>query len=471
MIRKNMTQRLMTRRSQTARNMLHRPVDVVSALTQMYWWSPAFAAGDGQSLIGQGLAAAIPLQLGSAVGADTNDPYILPHSGTTYVQFPGVASNYGSAGLAIGAITSSAVFMVYGRVYHATWRPTAAEAPLGGASTHNMLMIQPTGQISTTLVSPSAVVSNVGSSVNIAAGEAIRWIAFDFRETDGRVRFFYSDQQTNDPTQVIWVQLGTDMVASFTGDRNAAGHMAVVGGSNTTGGSPFNGRIYYAGWSADGVAVYGVDLTRNDLYNATQTQITPVIGSVALIFNRPANGRKLVVVNKPRALFGTDDYMTTPDVADLDFALADSFTVLLALRRYGTPVSNQVLVAKKTAAGLSTGWGIVYLTTDSYRFEIADTATNFTNATVAAPAHGTLTVVTARRNVATDQIQISANAVHGAPVADASNNTLANAESMRVGRYSGAGTNYGDFELVKLAVARRYLTDVEVAAIQAEMVA
>jgi hypothetical protein len=61
--------------------------------------------------------------------------------------------------------------------------------------------------------------------------------------------------------------------------------------------------------------------------------------------------------------------------------------------------------------------------------------------------------------VAGDRIYIVRDGVRETPVTDATTGSLANAEALRVGRFSGAGTNYADISWAGLSLHRAVLSD------------
>jgi hypothetical protein len=90
---------------------------------------------------------------------------------------------------------------------------------------------------------------------------------------------------------------------------------------------------------------------------------------------------------------------------------------------------------------------------------------NGASATGPARTSGALTITAGVRNVVTDTLTTYMNGTAGTAVTDTTTGSLANAEAVRIGRLSGAGTGYADMELLAVAVFRRALTASEVSAI------
>jgi hypothetical protein len=197
------------------------------------------------------------------------------------------------------------------------------------------------------------------------------------------------------------------------------------------------------------------------LINAgSQTAYTDGLG-VAWAVNRSTAGRKAVCVVAPCWLFGTDDYMEVADNDLLDFGASDSFTVVAAVRQWGSGLSRPAVGKSATTGATILGYCL--------RLEVTAAplllAGDGTRIIVSAPT-GTLGqagTIAGVRNVASDTLTAYLNAVAGTPVADTSTGTLANSSTLRVGA-DGAGAAT-DMEFVAAAVFRRALTATEVATV------
>jgi hypothetical protein len=181
-------------------------------------------------------------------------------------------------------------------------------------------------------------------------------------------------------------------------------------------------------------------------------------------FNRSTSGRKLVVVDRDCFLLGADDLLTLADDAAFDFAANESFTVLAAVRRYGTPSGTQAILSKRNSGGTSLGWDIRYLATGNAGVEIGD-ATN-QSADAAAFTAGTAQMIGGRRNTTTDKLSLIRSTTVSAGQTDSTTGTLANAIALRVGSHSGV--NFADMEFFGAAIFRRALSDAEIQRIKLE---
>lgn len=71
--------------------------------------------------------------------------------------------------------------------------------------------------------------------------------------------------------------------------------------------------------------------------------------------------------------------------------------------------------------------------------------------------------MSAVRRAAANQLEAFAGTVSNGTSTD-STGDITNSTQFRIGRFSGAGGNYGDFELFAVYVFRKALTDAEIAA-------
>ena len=166
-------------------------------------------------------------------------------------------------------------------------------------------------------------------------------------------------------------------------------------------------------------------------------------------------------------LFGTDDYCFVADNDLLDFAAGDSFTALAAFRSWNTQGTNDTLIAKKANTTDTTqGWSLSNGSSTALngQAQIGDGVDGDT-ATSASRTVGALSTVAMVRDVAADTLTVFTNATAGTPVADTTTGSLANSEELRIGRLSGAGTEYADFEFYGAVVFRRVLSAAEIDAI------
>jgi hypothetical protein len=78
---------------------------------------------------------------------------------------------------------------------------------------------------------------------------------------------------------------------------------------------------------------------------------------------------------------------------------------------------------------------------------------------------GQLTVTAAVRNVSADNLIVYLNGTAGTAVTDTTTGLINSADVFRIGRLSGAGTEYADMELLGVAIFRRALSAAEISVI------
>ena len=184
---------------------------------------------------------------------------------------------------------------------------------------------------------------------------------------------------------------------------------------------------------------------------------------------RSTSGRKAATVVRPTFLFGTNDYMDVADNDLLDFGLSDSFTLVAALRQWGTP-QNDVRIFSKGSAGTPSSPAISFLQKNSLGTSLridAGTAGQTSESLSPVPVAGALTVFSGVRNAATDSLVTYSGASAGASVTDITTLAVANTAPFRIGADYGGGTavHFGEFEMYGAAVFRKALTATEVALI------
>lgn len=429
-----------------------------------YWKATDYDAANDRltDLAGNGLHA----RLGSAVGADTNDPLRLVYSGEKYLY--SAASNNKVVVPDSPAISISGDIDMRMRVALPDWTPsgtvTLADFDDGGSNRAWGLRITAAGRVNVFLSNDGTTLDQVTSSSplsDVVANDVPVWLRWTWRQSDGRLQFLWHPDQATAPAAAEYTQLGVDSTVPIASifDANASLDVGIT-----------EGRYYYFDLrnGIDGTVVASFDANSSTLVEPYATWTDPQ-GNV-WNFNRPASGRKLAVVDRTMLLFGTDDYLEVPDDALLDFAAGDSFTAVALLRRYGSPSATHTLFAKKAAAGASTGWRLAVDTSKRAQGSVSDGTVN-TQAVSAALPDGVLTLASVVRNVGADTVQAFADGTGGTATADATTGTLANAEVMRAGRLSGAGTEYGDFVFVAGAVFRRALSAAELTGLKTELMA
>lgn len=200
----------------------------------------------------------------------------------------------------------------------------------------------------------------------------------------------------------------------------------------------------------------------------TAGQVLPNRGSIGSAINgqlgstagADANDPTLTTLsNFPAYSFTTDDYIEVPDNANLDFAAADSFTVLVVVRQPAVSTA-QTILRKRGASGA--GYEIRSTAGGAIEFSITDgTATATASRTAVA---GQLNAIWGVRSVGGDTVSCQLNGGAAGSVTDTTTATLANAITLRVGA-DHAGLVPLTGEVLGFAVWRRALSAGDITAV------
>ncbi len=399
---------------------------------------------------------ALDARLGSTTSVDTNDPLLLGHTGTNYLYLPGVSGNSASAPDSAALDITGDIEMVF-RCAPTSWTVTQT---LGGKwnspsqKSYILYTEASTGKLWFWLSTDGTTGAGVLSStaVGFSAGQA-GWVKVTYRTSDRRVQFFTAADQTAEPSS--WTQLGTDVTHSLSSIFSGTGSMWVGADTGTT--NMFAGSFFRAiiRSSIGGTTVFDADFTTN----TNQSSFTESSSNAATVtINRATSGRKSVMVTRPVWLFGTDDYMEIADNALLDFALADSFTMVGVVRHWGTPSDLMVIMGKRSV-GATSGWALGVDTSQRVAAGAYDGA-NFPQATLARAA-GEMAVYGGTRNVGADQITAFYKNAFGTPITDTTTGSSANSNPVRIGSASSAVSYTLEGEVVAVALFRSVLTSTE----------
>jgi hypothetical protein len=428
----------------------------------VYWIDAAQSDNSDQVLDNQGWGApALTTQLGSSASADSNDPKFLDFDGTNYVYFPGVDF------LNVLSIADSAALDITGdidirmKIAPDDWTPASANYVLvktdfsGQQSYH--VRIETSGKLrflwsanGTTLIQPESSVAT-----GLTDG-TVKWIRVTLDVDNGAggndCKFFLSDDG------ITWTQLGTTQTTAGTTSIFSSTSNVLLSGP-VSGVKNYRTQIFNG---IDGTKVLDVDTSV--IGSGSATSFNALTGQTVTV-SRGTSGKKTTVVTHPVWLFGTDDYMEVADNDLLDFAATDSFTLFVVQRQWNTFGTNDAILGKKadtTAATAGYLLGDDGTTAALARMQSGDGTNGTSTVTGSSRTAGILNTIAGVRNVSTDNTIVYLNGTAGTAVTDTTTATLANAEVMRLGRLSGAGTEYNDMELVAAAIFRRALTAAEI---------
>lgn len=412
-------------------------------------------------------ANAATVTINATSGADTNDPLLLPHTGTNYLYLPGVAGNTASTPDA-AALDITGDLEIVMRVALDDWTPSARNGLLSkmpaASTTGYAVEVETTGSIKLIVGDGTSRIN--ASSVPAFTDGSAYWLKITYDADNGAsnsvTRFFYAADQATEPSS--WTQIGSDVNGTVCLPSNVSDSLVlgVRGGVNPATGKFFRTIVRNG---IGGTAVFDADFTAN----TNQSSFTESSSNAATVtINRASSGRKSVMVTRPVWLFGTDDYMEVADNDLLDMAAADSFTVVMIRRQWGTTPSYGTLVSK-TAGGTADGWSLFNnISATSHSFSIADGAAQTYLAGAGCPAYtyGALELAAGVRNVGADTITAYVGTTGGTPATDTTTSDLSSSGPMRIGRVAaGATPYYGEYEVVAVAVFRSALDSTALASI------
>jgi hypothetical protein len=409
-------------------------------------------------------------QYGSTTGADTNDPLLLEHDGTNYLYLPGSSGNTASTPDS-AALDITGDLEIVLRTAQNVWTPSVNHYPIGKRATTGNQRSWLVENITTGAVglywSANGTTENSAvstASVGFADG-VVGWIKITLDVDNGAsgrdIKFYTAPDQSTEPTS--WTQLGTTVTQAGTTSIFSGTADLRLGGWQD--GTSLIGAKYLRAIVRNGIGgtvVFDADFTTG-ITSGGQTTFTESSSNAATVtINRSTSGRKSVAVVRDVWLFGTDDLFEVADSDLLDFANADDFTVLAVARAWGTTADDTLVAKKAGTTSASTGWALKMAASSVTGGELSDGTTQH------APTAGTRTAgAVAVHSLVKSGSTVTAylNGTAGTPVTITATGTFANSEVMRIGRLSGAGTNYADVELLGAAVFRRALTASEITSI------
>lgn len=384
-------------------------------------------------------------QYGSTSGSDSNDPtFAEPDRGKWWAFFPGVGGNFFSRSVPSGwANKSTGTFDIIARVYFDSVTPGAVQAVTGADSSRLGFAIDTSGKLRLTVIESGGSTRTMTSSVAVGFAAATwAWVKASYSWTTGKAQLFTSATDTDDPTAVVWVQLGTD-VTQAVAQISASLATLVAGQISATTTSPMSGGIRYVAWYLDGVLSTGIDLTQPNNFNDTQTTVLGVTGTSWTITRVTSSGRPLVIVDSPLLIEGTDDYLLVTHDASLDPGAGD-FTAF-ALTRQWTLANIGIQIGKKASSGTAAAGWMSGIASGGTNF-IARISDGSTSATANGPTYvsGERTIVGIRkRGGVLDSFAVGSGSGLSYGSADASAvGSLANSQALTMGADPSAGTRY-----------------------------
>lgn len=393
-------------------------------------------------------------QLGSAAGADTNDPVFLPYNSEKYVWLPGAVGN--NAQCSRSALTDDFSVLFDGETDN--WSDGGDELLVdarnaAGGAVGIRLILQLDGDLQISWYDPG-LRSYTFTAPPLVDGSRHE-IRVDRDASAGTLTLYIDGTQADQITGTETAAISEDASPVFR-----------VGESNT-GTGQFDGKIYRAAL-ASSVAPSSFDVVDVVFADATEpyATFTERANSATVTINRAASGYVSTVVDRDMWVLSTDDYMLVADNNLLDFDTADDFTVVAAVRP--SLLTGGALGAFLSKEAGAAGWILYHSgsgTSDDVQFQVRDGTVSPLDSITDGVAVHTLTVLAGRRDATANEIEVFVDGVgSGTPTTDTTTATQANAVDLNIGR-RGGGVSYVEGQIVAVAVFREALTDDEVAAV------
>lgn len=430
-----------------------------------YW--DAFFHDGSQTLRNLGVGGSgLDITLGSSVSPDSNDPTWCPWTTATYVYGPGateycsmpdsvVTSVTGDIDVtvrctpdAVAAVTYTLTAKTLNTGNQRSWAFEISSGVLGfGVS---LLGLDP---LTTDNVSPSTL-----ASAGFVLGQTC-WLRIYRIAATGVTSFFYHADQETEPALASYTSLGTS--TKISGAMFDSSNGITCFGINNGSARPYAGRIYrvIVRSGVDGAPV--ADINFDVITSSGATSFIEQANGATVTINRPTSGKKAAIVaTQPILLFGTDDYGETPDNPLLDFAATDDFTIGVCLREWATPVSNRVLMGKRSSSGA--GWTLRGEGTTYAGVGVITDGTNNANGTSPAAASGVRASYVSTINRGTQRIITYAQGVAGSSADLTTVGSLVNSIPLDIMRRPTVGTDYADGEGFCWFVDRRVWSPQEI---------
>jgi hypothetical protein len=271
-----------------------------------------------------------PLRIGSSTGGTTGDAWTgriywvegwrtnVTTSG--YLSFPGTNGNYAQGGRSVlsGPLTN---LQFTARVRFNTL--PAADTMIGGwASTHARFgfdaSLKLTLSVLNTTFSPIGLAWSTAGIPGLTAGRDV-WVRGQLVPATATCTYWYSFDDRNHPDEVSWTQLGTPVVGAAAGTTPVLTQSGVIMlGTYTSGGSNFNGRLYFFGEHDNGAVGYTASFDAptkpaDVLITGTPTFVPNVAQPDALMWKFDANDH----AKAGSWLVPTEGTVSTPDPGPL----------------------------------------------------------------------------------------------------------------------------------------------------------
>jgi len=326
------------------------------------WWHPLDYDSVTDAMSNRGSNTGT-MQLGSTVGADTNDPVYLSHPSLDYIWIPESTGATNRVTTTITAIATDAATIESFQTIrfddltpaNAAWLWDASDA-VGSTSNDVGLFLSSGGDLTARLTDGADATDDMEATVTLAtAGLVI--------DTLYEIRMLIVDVDTATPDATFfwrivgattWTQIG-DLVTGSTDGALITGMDSIRIGAESIGG----------GWAALQVDVDGTtafEFIPEDIFSGTQASFTS--GTNTWTVTRHSSGTVVALVDRPMLIFdGSDDYCEAADDDAYDFGTGD-YSLAFAGRGHNTVNTARHLISRRNDA---VGWS---LDTDGNAFAV-----------------------------------------------------------------------------------------------------
>jgi hypothetical protein len=384
----------------------------------------------------------------------------LERTTANYLYLPGVTSNYASA-------PDSAALSVTGdidircKVALDDWTPSALTALVSKSQTTTQrsyyLAVETNGRLSlywspngsTQLTSTSTVAPTIADGATL-------WVRVTLDVDNGAsgntATFFTSDDG------ITWTTLGSPVVTAGTTSIFDATSQLEIGAASGGTAQAARGKFFRAQVlnGIGGTVAFDANFETGITSNLPTTFTESSANAATVTVNYSGTGyRSAGVIASTYVFPGNPNTFKLSSYSMLDFGASDDFTLIAALRPWGT---------------LTNGRHIIFKATATFGYDLFTSATGFSNQIYADPAYpiasqtttvGNLVSVAGVRNVTSDIVGISVNGAALTTTTDTTTKSLFNVTNLKIG--SADGGAYLDFEFVSAAIFRRVLTAAEIA--------
>ena len=385
---------------------------------------------------------------GSTGGADSNDPLLLPWTGTNYLWCDtgaGASANFLQATVTPTTLVGTGTL---------EWRCKAFADGISGELMGTSATFLFGLYLSAGNLALGLTIAGTNRFINLGAvptGQVVTYRA-TFDPVSGNAIGYYS---LNDGA--TWVTLSTvtwvGALSVFSGSYFLGQIGFGVGGSC---------RIYTAELITAGTRTFYFN-SATDITSGGQTAGTTSFGHTFTI-SRALAGRKSVAVTRPVWLFGTDDYMEVLDNALLNMNASQSFTVLAVVRQWATPTSFGRYIDKSNSG--DTGWSVESTAGLAVYGSVDDGPNAVSCNGLSTFAAGSLIAIGLVADRVGQTLATFSSSTLSATASISAVGTLSNALPMRIGSNAfSTGGSFQDFELLAVAVFRRALSATEIGTI------